>query len=1105
MGKKFLLFFACMFLTASMAFAQKVASGVVTDSETGEPIPGASVRIQGTTMGALTDVNGKFTIQNVPNASKTAIISFMGMKTATVSIRSNMSVILVPDSKDMDQVMVVAYGTQKKSSFTGSAAVLDASEIGKVQVTNAVDALKGKASGVQIYNATGQPGSTPSIRIRGFNSLIASQSPLLVLDGSPYDGSLNDINPADVESMTVLKDAASTALYGARGGNGVIIITTKTGKRHKDAEISFDAKWGVNMKGNRDYNVISDPRGYYETYYQGLNNYAQNQLGMSDAAAWQWANNNVISRKEGFGLGYQVYNVPEGQAFIGTNGKVNPAATLGNVVTGRDGNQYLLIPDNWDNEIYHNSMRQQYTFSASGATEKGTYYASVDYLNNEGITYGSGYDRLTARLKADYMLKKWLKMGVNASYGHYNRSYMNNEGESSAGNVFALHNIAPIYPVFMRDANGRILVHQASGILAYDYGDATSGLGISRPYLGQSNPLSDLQVDTNKYTGNSFNGTATFDVYLPKNITFTSINNVYLHDNEYTSITNPYFGQYASSNGIISREAARTFSTNFQQRLNWHGEFDKHDVEVMGAHEYYSTKDFSLYGRKHNMFSQENKELDGAVVVDDAGSSSDEYNTESWLFRAMYNYDDRYFVHASGMAQASSVFHPDHRWGGFWSASLGWMITKEKFMQNVKWLNELKFKASYGQNGNDGGLNGYYYTNRYKIVNSNNNVSLNPSTLGKNENLSWEKSSKFNTGIDFSMFNDRLYGTIEYYNNHTSGLISSVPYSPSFGYTSFYDNIGNMRNHGVEIDLHGVAIRNKDLEWQLYANVTTNQNKITELVDSRKTQVTYTYNPETGETEQFRGYSSGNYFYTEGQSRYTYWCRKYAGVYTEETYASTGDAQFDPKKAGMALYYMNVYQKDADGNYIKDQYDNPILDKVITTTNGSVADNYNCGDVLPKVYGGFGTTVSYKGFDLSVDFQYQLGGKVYDSEYASLMSFQDGYAYHVDQLKAWSTSNPNSNIPRLNVGDNYNATTSDRFLTSANYLTLGNVTLGYTLPKNVLNKMHISKLRVYVVGDNLYTWSARKGLDPRMSPTGGSSGLYYSPIRTVSAGVQLGF
>lgn len=1124
MGKKILSFLACFLMTASMAFAQKQATGTVFDSDTGEPMVGVAVKVKGTNIGVLTDINGKFVLRNIPDKVQTLDFTIVGMQPLTVKIQNNMKVYMSSAISDLDEVMVVAYGTQKKSSFTGSAAVVDAQEIGKVQVTNAVDALKGKAAGVQITSMSGQPDQESTIRIRGFNSLVAGQNPLIVLDGSPYDGTLNSISPADIESMTVLKDAASTALYGARGGNGVILITTKSGKMHKDAEITVDMKWGANMKGTRRYDVVNDPAGYYEMYYQGLYNYAANQLGKDATGAWQWANANLVDNTGGFGLGYNVYNVPAGQTMIGKNGKLNPNATLGNLVTGRDGNQYYLTPDDWNDETYHTGLRQDYSVSASGSSDKGNYYASLNYLGNEGITTNSNYERITTRLKADYNLKSWLKLGANVSYTHDDSKYVdrseeNGEGSSSAGNVFALQYLAPIYPVYMRDATGKILTHNESGIPAYDYGDATSGLGIARPYMGQSNPLSDMLVDTRKSLGNKFNGVGTLQLILPYGFTVTSINSVYLDETRYNDVTNPYFGQYKSQNGTTTVEQDRTFNQNYQQRLNWHKQYGKNDIEVMAGHEYYRTNDVYVWGKRHNMFSQGNIELGGAVVVDNTGSQESLYNTESWLARAMYSFDERYYVHLSGMRQGSSAFHPNHCWGSFYSASAGWMMSKEKWFK-ADWVNELKLKASYGQNGNDFGLNNYYYTNRYSIQNSNNSVSLVPSTIGKNENFSWETNTKFNVGADFAFFKNRLTGSVEYYNNHTSGLVSSIPYAPSYGYTNFYDNVGNMRNHGVEIDLHGVVLRTKDLEWSIYANITSNSNKITELAEERKTQY----------KDGHMGYSSGSYFFSEGMSRYSYFTKKYAGVYDENTYKSTyapgtpeDQMTYDPSKAGMALYYKDKYANvpatNADGTIKTDDNGNVVYTDEIaknadgtyvvagtyTTVNGGEATDYIIGDMLPDVYGGFGTRVSYKGLDFAVDFQYQLGGKVYDSGYAGLMGLRAGYAFHTDLQNAWNSTNTGSVIPRLNVGDSYAAYGSDRFITSASYLTLGNVTLGYSLPKNLLKKAYIQKLRLYVVGDNLFTWSKRKGLDPRQSMTGSSSPLYYSSIRAISGGVQVTF
>ena len=1077
MGKKILFLLVCALMSVNMVFAQtSQVTGTVIDSETGEPLIGAQVKVEGTNIGALTDLDGKFTLKNLPRSAKQVVVSYMGMNTVTAYIKPHMAITLTADAQDMNEVMVVAYGTQKKGTFTGSAAIVGAEDIEKVQVTNAVDALRGKAAGVQINTSTGQPGSTPSVRIRGINSINAGNDPLIVVDGSPYDGSLNDINPTDVESMTVLKDASSTALYGARGGNGVILITTKTAKKNQKATLNLDAKWGSNMRAVPNYEMITNPAQYYEMWYNGLNNYAQSNLNMDANKAWQWANQNLTSSNE-YGLGYNAYSVPEGQYMIGLNGKLNPNATLGNIVS-KNGQEYMIVPDDWTDATYGNGLRQEYTLSANGGSEKGSFYASANYLSNEGITVASDYQRFTGRLKADYMVKDWLRVGANMNYGRFNRNYLGNDGASgSSGNVFALTNIAPIYPIYIRDGKGNIIFDETSGHNLYDYGDR-SYHGLYRPYLSQANPLNSNLLDTNNTEGNTFNGTGTFDIYLPYGFTFTSINNAYLRESRYTNTTNRYFGQYASSNGQVVKEHDRTFSYNYQQRLNWIHQYGKNNVEVMLGHEYYRLHDYNVWGSKSNQAVDSNKELDGAVVLIGAGSSASDYNTESWLARAMYNYDEKYFVNVSGMRQASSNFHKDNRWGTFWSAGAGWMMTKEKWFEDVNWLNELKLKASYGENGNDA-IGSFRYINYYNIVNSDNQVSFTPAAYG-NPEIKWEKNAKFNVGADFSMFDNRFYGSVEYYSNRTTDMLSWFPMAPSFGYTGYYANVGNVRNNGVEIDLHGEIIRNKDLKWDIYANLTSNHNEITSLPKERRTQ----------EKDGRTGYSSGSYFYTEGMSVYTMFDKKFAGL--------------DPE-TGESMWYKNVYKKDANGDYLKNAEGAKIVEEVTTTKTYSEADDYLLGDVLPDVYGGFGTGLDYKGFDVSVDFQYQLGGKVYDSSYASLMGMDNGYGMHKDLLNAWSPSNTGSSIPRYNYADTRMNASSDRFLEKASYLSLQNITLGYTLPAGLLRKLDISKIRVYAVADNIWVWSARRGLDPRQSITGGASQAYYSSIRSISAGVNVTF
>ncbi len=1063
MNKKLVLLGAGLLLTAATASAQKRVTGRVVDAH-GEPIVGASVSIEGSKLKSSTDVNGNFTFQNVPASAKKISVTYIGKAAQTVSIAGNVKIVLKDNDKLLDEAMVVAYGTQKKATFTGSAAIVGADEIGKVQVTNAVDALKGKASGVQIYSSSGQPGTEPSIRIRGVNSLNAGNSPLIVVDGSPYDGSLNDINPTDVESMTVLKDAASTSLYGARGGNGVILITTKRAKAHEGAKVTFDGKWGVNSKATSEYETVKSAAGYYELWYKALYNYAVNNSGLDARSAWLWANNNLIDGN--YGLGYNVYSVPEGQMMIGANGKLNPAAILGNVIE-YNGEKYLLTPDDWEDEVYGTGFRQEYTVSVQSANDRGSFYASANYLDNEGITVASDYKRFSARFKADQQLKRWLKVGVNMAYSHFNRDRLGSEGaDGSSGNMFGMVSVAPIYPMYIRDEHGNILYDNVAGVKRYDYGDGA--IGLSRPasaYL-QANPIGSALLDIYNSEGNTFNGTGTFEVTLPLGFKFTSINNVYLRESRTTSTTNSFYGQYADLGGQVYKSHSRNWSTNYQQRLDWAKTFGKHSVELMAAHEAYTLYGYGINADKSNQFSPENSELDGAVVMGSAGSSTSDYNTESWLGRASYSFNDQYFASVSYVRQASSIFHPDNRWGSFWSVGAGWLIDKEKWF-NVSWVNYLKLKASYGENGNDN-IDPYLYTNGYKIVNSNNQVSIVPTHKG-NKDISWEKNAKFNVGIDFSVLNDRLSGSIEYYSNKTNDMLFYFPLPATAGFGGYYANIGDVRNNGVEIELSGDVIRTRKIQWTLYANITSNHNEITRLPDERKTQI----------VDGKEGYSSGSYFYSEGGSAYTMFGRKYAGV--------------DPE-TGKALYWMDKVTTDENGNEVT---------KRVKTDSYNDATDYCWGDVMPDFYGGFGTKFSAFGFDLSVDFQYQIGGYVYDSDYASLMSVTPGKAMHKDILKAWSYDNPNSNIPRLQYKDDATASSSDRFLTNASYITLSNITLGYTLPKKWTKFVGVESLRLYVVGDNLYTWSKRKGLDPRQSIGGGASQAYYRPMRTISGGVTI--
>ena len=1075
--------FICMGIGMATAQTATITGKVYSEAD-GEPVFGASVFVVGTSVGAGTDMDGNFTIENVPATATTLRVSYVGMTTQEVKILRDkpMKVVLVEDGLALDEVMVVAYGTAKKSAFTGSAAVVKSEEIGKIQTSNAANALTGKMAGVQLTNASGQPGATtPTIRVRGISSINAGNAPLVILDGAPYDGDLNNINTQDIESMTVLKDAASNALYGARGANGVIMITTKKGQSGS-ARVTFDAKWGSNQRATQDYNYIKSPAQYYETYYGALNSYLVNEKGYSPAQAHAEANELMVGSSS-YGLGLNVYTLPEGQYLIGTDGKLNPNATLGRKLTYK-GQDYWMQPDDYMGEAYDNSFRQEYNLNVTAGNDKSSFYASLNYLDNEGITANSDYERLAARLKADYKVKNWLKVGANMAYTHFESNSLGEDGASnSSGNIFAYATqVAPIYPLYIRDGKGNIILDD-NGFKRYDYGDGKNA-GFERPFLSGGNPYSSNQLDVNNAEGNAFNANGFGEVTFLKNFKFLWTSGVNIDETRSTGTTNPYYGSYASSNGMVDKYHTRTMSWNHQQLLTWEQSFSNHNFNVMAGHEYYRNKYFYLYAGKSNQFDPTNTELAGAITDKSGNSYITDYNTEGYFGRFMYDYDGRYHVSGSYRRDASSRFHPDNRWGDFWSASAAWVLSKERWF-TASWVNLLKVKASYGEQGNDQ-IGNYRYTSVYDIVNAGGRPAAVPSTLG-NKNITWETQGNFNAGVDFELFRGRLGGTVEYFKRKTSDMLFSFPLPPSYGYTSYYANVGDMANTGVEVELRATPVKAKNFEWNINLNLTSYKNEITYLPEERKTY----------EIDGKEGWTSGSYFYGEGCSLYTFHMKQFAGV---------------EEGTGKSMWWKNTLadRVDAEGNKVLDENGNVIKDIVgrETTTSYSDASYYLCGTALPDVYGGFGTSLTWGGFDFSIDFSYQIGGQVYDGDYASLMasptSTSRGSNFHADILKSWTSEN-NSSIPRMQFDDTYSASTSDRFLTDASYLSLNNINLGYTLPKLATKKIGVERLRFYVAADNIWVWSKRQGLDPRQSISGSSTGSYYAPIRTISGGVTLTF
>lgn len=1079
------MFLASLFLFTGMALAQTAVTGVVISQDDGQPVIGATIQVVGTNVGTVTDANGNFKL-TAPRGKETVKVSYVGMQTEEFKVKSNMRVVLKHDNTQLDEVMVVAFGTAKKSAFTGSATVINSDELKKAQVTNVTSALAGVVSGVQLTSNSGQPGSEPTIRIRGFSSINAGQDPLVIVDGAPYSGDLNNLNPNDVESMTVLKDAASTALYGARGANGVIMITTRQAKRGQEAKVTLDAKYGWNTRALQHYDVISNPAQYYEMHYGALyNKYVSD--GQSAVEAWQNANGVLTGSAANGGLGYNIWTVPQGQTIIGRDGKLNPNATLGRMVTDKNGNSYWITPDDWEDEGTRTGTRQEYNISINGGNDRGTFYISAGYLKNEGITAKSDYERYTGRMRADYQVKKWLKVGATMSFAHYDANSLstNNEGqETSMGNIWAFTNrIAPIYPLYVRDADKNVM-YDDNGIKMYDYGNGMNA-GLNRPFIGDANPLQDNLLNTYQREGNTASATGFMDIDLYEGLKLTINGTYHLDETRWTNVYNPYYGQFDSTGGTVGKEHDRNYNYNLQQLLNYTRTFgDKHNAKLMVGHEYYKTTDYVLYASKSKMFSQDNKELSGAVVDgQSAASYKAEYNNEGYFGRLEYDYDNKIYAQASLRRDASSRFAPDYRWGTFWSAGAAWIISKEKFMESTEgWLDMLKIKASVGSQGNDN-IGSYRYTDLFNIVNSGGEIGTSFKSKGS-EDITWETNTNFNVGVEFQLFK-RLSGSLEFYHRKTTDMLFAFSVAPSLGYSSYYDNVGDLYNQGFELELNYNAISRKNLTWDVNFNIASLKNRITMLHDDKKTNTFY-----TADGKEYKGYTSSSFIISEDLSMYTWRLREYAGV----------------NDKGESMWWKNVYETvtNADGTTTQKWAGRE------KTNDFSKADYYVTEETtVPKFYGGFGTTLRAYGFDLSVNCSFQLGGKQYDSTYADFMSSpisnSTGSNFHKDLLGAWTSENTGSDIPRFQYNDLYSAASSTRFLTNASYLNIENINFGYTLPASLLRKIDIETLRVYLACENVCYFSARKGFDPRQSYDELTNATRYSPIRTFSVGATVTF
>ncbi len=1032
MEKRLLMFLAALFLCVGGVVAQTLVKGTVVSSSDGEPVVGASIKVMGTKTGTVTDIDGHFSLK-VPADSK-LLVSYIGMMPQTVKAKGSMTITLEPDAESLDEVMVVAYGSAKKTSFTGSASTVSSKTIGKLQVSNVSKALEGAAPGVQVAMQSGQPGTDATIRIRGIGSINSSAKPLYVVDGMPYDGNISAINPADIESVNVLKDAASTSLYGSRAANGVIIITTKKGSAQK-SKLTFDARIGSNSRGISEYDIMKDPGEYMTTYWTLL----KNQLGAESASASLYGK-----------LGYNPYNC-ENDAIVDTNGKLTSAA--------------LLYHDDWEKEAIKNGLRQEYSVSVQGGSDKSSHFLSIGYLDDEGIIANSDYNRLSLRANGDYSVNKFIKVNGSVSYA---RGEQNSQAISSLNNYvntfMFTQFIAPIYPVYAYDKSGNRLYND-DGSAIYDFGNGQYG---SRAFASNQNVVASDDANQNQTVSDNLSSRFGVSISFLKDFKFQANMGYDMTNSMRNRFQTPSFGDATASGGRAYKYRTRSQTYTINELLGYTKTIGgKHHLDVLVGHENYKYNYNYLYNVKTKFFDAETPEFNNAISMETMNSYTQEYTIESYLGRVNYDFDDKYYFSGSLRSDGSSRFAKANRWGTFWSLGGSWRVSKENFMKDVKWVDNLTLRASYGSVGNDDiyypettTSNYYAYKTQYSVQNSDGSFSVSKFYEG-NTDLTWETSYNFNVGLSASLWNNILDIDFEYFHKKTKDMLYNVPQPMSSGLSYISQNALTMVNKGVEFTL-GVNIpMPKDMTWRWTFTGTHYKNKVTDIPEDKR---------ESGITH-------GTYYnIREGRSVYDFYYYRYAGV------DETGHSMW---------YYDDV---DENGNTIE-----------ATTTDYSSADKYYIGTALPDFQGGITTEFTWKGLDFSISANYQLGGKIYDSMYASLMhaGSSPGHNWHRDILNAWSETNTTSTIPVLDGDQNAN-TFSDRFLIGASFFNLRNITLGYTFPKTWLKTLAMENARIYFAADNVALWSKRKGMDPRQYISGQSQ-ANYSAIRSMSVGLSLTF
>ena len=1054
-----------------ISFAQeKKVSGTVSDNN-GLPLPGSTVVVSGTNSGVSTDFDGKYSI----NASVGDVLtfSFVGYADQNQTVgSSNVVNVTMQIDTSLEEVIVIGYGSTTKEAFVGTATTIETENVTAKANGNFSQALRGEVAGVQVTTGSGAPGSDATIRIRGTGSVNGNRAPLYVVDGAPYASDISAINPSDIEDITILKDAAATSIYGSRGSNGVIVVTTKKGKSGM-SNISVDVRTSINSLSLPQYSVITSPEEYIETTYQSLVNKGR-LLGEANPNAW--ASANIYGTAEGINNAYNIWDVAGDQLINQSTGKFN------------QGINRRWTPTLWSDAAFGTGTRQEANIQFDGGNNKTQYAASFGYLDDEGFVTNSGYTRYTTRINLQHKPKEWLRIGANMAFtgAQYNRSSGSEGSTGSSGNIFALTSTTPsIYDVFLRDTDGNLIADPIFGGNQYDYGNeygrrawnATNGIADSRYDISRTNSVTLL--------GN-FNLGIDLTDWLSLDIRYSG----QFGDTDSASRGNPYYGGNAGS-GFLSKSLSQNVNQNWNQILRFNKNFGELSVDGIIGHESNENRFKNMNAAAQNAILPNNLDLDQYTIpFGRAGSYSTAYTLESYFGALNLNYAGKYYLSSSVRRDGSSRFIKN-KWGSFGAVGLGWVMSKEDFFPQDSFVDFLKVKASYGVNGDQG--NNLQYGWQIFGINQtpDGSYSFTQSSTLANRDLTWEEKKKMQFGFESLLFNNKVSLDIDYFVDNTENLFFNQTLPGSSGSQLIQYNDGKLTNSGIEFNAGISLVQTEDFSMSLNANAAMLTNELEEMPTDYF----------TGEPKILDGR------YSAGKSLYDWYMREWAGVNP-----ATGAAMW------------NLYYDDMNGDGIfnagdsainsmtlyMDEFPNANVQKTSTETYADATQKYVGKNNQPDIAGGFRLNAAYKNFDITAQFTYSIGGYIYDNGYATVMqnrSLAGSDNFHTDVRNAWKQPGDITNVPRISAGystDVQHNSYSTRFLTKADYLSLNNVRLGYTLPQDAVNKAKLENVSFYVSGDNLMMLSARQGLNPQTLISSSGSGIYM-PMTTVSIGTKIQF